>query len=118
METTIKARQMAEGTVFVTRAGHRRTVVAIDETRTHVYADFADGGSGIWALDADVTVEGPIVPWQAGDDTFSAVRPVTPSPAPAPMSSQAGLASIRGGIVATAPGHFPNCQGCNGECGV
>ena len=97
METTLKARHMAEGTVIVTRAGHRREIIAIDETRTHVYADFADGGSGIWELDADVTVE---------------------LATPAPVTSQAGLASIRGGIVATAPGHFPKCQGCNGECGV
>lgn len=55
-----------------------------------------------------------VVPWRIEDDTFTVVR----SSAPAPVTSQAGLASIRGGIVATAPGHFPNCQGCNGECGV
>lgn len=61
----------------------------------------------------------PIVPWQAGDDIFSTARTVTPRPAPAPISSQSGLASIRAGkAVSTAPGHFPNCQGCSGECGI
>lgn len=48
---------------------------------------------------------------------------VAAGPTSAPISSQAGLASIRGGIAATvvpatAPGHFPCCPGCNGECGV
>lgn len=99
---TIKARHISEGTVFVTRAGHRRTVVAIDETRTHVYADFADGGSGIWELDADVTVD----------------RDATATPSPVPASAAIGVmpnaATLADGHAHTAAYTGP----CMGECGV
>lgn len=56
---TITAKQLDAGSVIVLPNGTRRTVAAADDTATHVYLDFADGGSGIYALDAMVTVERP-----------------------------------------------------------
>lgn len=59
---TITARQLDAGSVIILPNGTRRTVAAVDDTATHVYLDFADGGSGIYALDDAVTVERPAKP--------------------------------------------------------
>lgn len=53
---TITARTLDAGTVVILPNGEPRTVAAVDDAATHVYVDWVDGGTGIYALGDAVTV--------------------------------------------------------------
>lgn len=56
MTRTIRASQLDVGSNVILPNGTRRTVAAVDDTFSHVYVDFVDGGCGIWSLSNRVTV--------------------------------------------------------------
>lgn len=101
-QRTVPARQIDAGTVVILPNGTPRAIAAVDDTRTHVYVDFADGGSGIYAIDAAVTVA-------------AAPAPAAPAAAPAypahtapgvsiPADAAPGAPVIAGGAIGTVRG--------------